>query len=109
MARKYSKSASKDVERAMRKKKRGTLKSGRSGKTVKAVSKPSPSGYLRPVKRAKRFLRRRLASKNIDARTGHARSVPSQPPNAGLKKPKVGRRSANAPSLVHELIMRRSC
>jgi hypothetical protein len=33
MARKYSKSASKDVERAMRKKKRGTLKSG-SGKKV---------------------------------------------------------------------------
>ena len=35
MARKYSKSASKDVERAMHKKKRGTLKSG-SGKTVKS-------------------------------------------------------------------------
>ena len=34
MARKYSKSASKDVERAMHKKKRGTLKSGRSGKKV---------------------------------------------------------------------------
>lgn len=32
MPRKYSKSASKDVERAMHKKKRGTLKSG-SGKT----------------------------------------------------------------------------
>jgi hypothetical protein len=36
MARKYSKSASKDVERAMHKKKRGTLKSGQSGKTVKS-------------------------------------------------------------------------
>ena len=34
MARKYSKSASKDVERAMHKEKRGQLKSGRSGKTV---------------------------------------------------------------------------
>jgi len=34
MARKYSRSASKDVERVMRKRKRGTLKSGRSGKTV---------------------------------------------------------------------------
>ena len=34
MARKYSKSASKDVERALHKEKRGTLKSGRSGKTV---------------------------------------------------------------------------
>jgi Family of unknown function (DUF6496) len=36
MARKYSKSASKDVERAMRKRNKGTLKSGRSGKTVKS-------------------------------------------------------------------------
>jgi hypothetical protein len=36
MARKYSKSASKDVEGAMRKRKKGTLKSGRSGKKVKS-------------------------------------------------------------------------
>jgi len=34
MARKYSKGASKDVERAMRKRKKGTLRSGRSGKRV---------------------------------------------------------------------------
>jgi hypothetical protein len=34
MARKYSKGASKDVERAMRKRKKGTLRSGRSGKSV---------------------------------------------------------------------------
>ncbi|HKF99521.1 MAG: DUF6496 domain-containing protein [Xanthobacteraceae bacterium] len=36
MARKYSKSASGDVKRAMRKRKKGTLKSGRSGKKVKS-------------------------------------------------------------------------
>jgi Family of unknown function (DUF6496) len=35
MARKYSKSASKDVERAVHKERRGKLKSG-SGKTVKS-------------------------------------------------------------------------
>jgi hypothetical protein len=34
MARKYSKKASADVERVMKKRKAGTLKSGRSGKTV---------------------------------------------------------------------------
>ena len=34
MARKYSKKASADVERAMKKRKAGTLKSGRSGKKV---------------------------------------------------------------------------
>lgn len=36
MARKTSKSASKDVESAMHKRKKGTLKSGGSGKTVKS-------------------------------------------------------------------------
>jgi hypothetical protein len=34
MARRYSRGASKDVERAMRKRERGTLKSGRSGRKV---------------------------------------------------------------------------
>jgi hypothetical protein len=34
MARKYSKSAGKDVKREMHKMKQGKLKSGRSGKTV---------------------------------------------------------------------------
>ena len=36
MARKYSKGAQKYVKRAMLKRKKGTLKSGRSGKTVKS-------------------------------------------------------------------------
>ncbi len=34
MARKYSRAASKDVERAMKKRKKGTLRSGRSRKKV---------------------------------------------------------------------------
>jgi hypothetical protein len=36
MARKYPKKASAKVERALKKRKSGTLKSGRSGKTVKS-------------------------------------------------------------------------
>ena len=36
MARKYSKGASKSVERAMKKRKKGTLKSGGSGRKVKS-------------------------------------------------------------------------
>jgi hypothetical protein len=36
MARRYSKKASKKVERAMHERKRGKLKSGRSGKKVKS-------------------------------------------------------------------------
>jgi hypothetical protein len=36
MARRYSKSVSKDVERVMREFERGKLKSGKSGKTVRS-------------------------------------------------------------------------
>ena len=36
MARKYSKGASKKVKKALHERKRGTLKSGRSGKKVKS-------------------------------------------------------------------------
>jgi hypothetical protein len=39
MARKYSKGASKDVERAMRKRKKGTLKSGKGGRGGKVKSR----------------------------------------------------------------------
>ncbi|MGE3760214.1 MAG: DUF6496 domain-containing protein [Pseudobdellovibrionaceae bacterium] len=37
--RKYSKSASKDVERAMRRKKKGTLRGGKGGKAGKVKSR----------------------------------------------------------------------
>jgi hypothetical protein len=39
MARKYSKSASKDVEGAMKKRKKGTLRSGKGGKGGKVKSR----------------------------------------------------------------------
>jgi hypothetical protein len=39
MGRKYSRGASKDVERAMRKRKRGTLKRGRGGRGGKVRSR----------------------------------------------------------------------
>ena len=58
MARKYSKSASKDVERAMHKEKRGQLKSGRSGKTVKSRKQASPSACPKPARRARRCRRK---------------------------------------------------
>jgi hypothetical protein len=52
MPRKYSKSASKDVERAMRKRKRGTLKSG-SGKTVKSRKQAVAIGFSEARKKGK--------------------------------------------------------
>jgi hypothetical protein len=53
MARKYSKSASKDVERAMRKKKRGTLKSG-SGKKVTSRKQAIAIGLSEARKKGKK-------------------------------------------------------
>jgi hypothetical protein len=58
MARKYSKSASKDVERAMRKKKRGTLKSG-SGKKVTSRKQAIAIGLSEARKKGKKVPKKR--------------------------------------------------
>jgi hypothetical protein len=62
MARKYSKSASKDVERAMHKKKRGTLKSGRSGTTVKSRKQAIAIGLSEARKKGKKVPKKKKAS-----------------------------------------------
>ena len=62
MARKYSKSASKDVERAMHKKKRGTLKSGRSGKTVKSRKQAIAIGLSEARKKGKKVPKKKASS-----------------------------------------------
>jgi hypothetical protein len=62
MARKYSKKASADVERVMKKRKAGTLKSGRSGRKVKSrkqaiaigLSEARAEGKKVPKKAAKK-------------------------------------------------------
>ena len=59
MARKTSKSASKNVERAMRKRKRGTLKSGRSGKTVKSKKQAIAIGLSEARKKGKTVARKK--------------------------------------------------
>ena len=62
MARKYSRGASKKVKRAMHERKRGTLKSGRSGRKVKSrkqaiaigLSEARRSGAKVPKKKGSR-------------------------------------------------------
>jgi hypothetical protein len=62
MARKYSKKASKKVARAMRERKKGTLRSGRSGKKVKSrkqaiavgLSEARAEGAQVPKKKSKK-------------------------------------------------------
>jgi hypothetical protein len=60
MARKYSKSASKDVERAMHKKKRGTLTSG-SGKTVKSRKQAIAIGLSEARKKGKKIPKKKAS------------------------------------------------
>ena len=64
MARKYSPSASKDVEREMHKFKRGKLKSGKGGKggTVKSRKQAVAIGLSEARKKARRSPTRRPAS-----------------------------------------------
>ena len=61
MARKYSKSPSKDVERAMHKKKRGTLKSGGSGKTVKSRKQAIAIGLSEARKKGKKVPKKKAS------------------------------------------------
>ena len=57
MARRYSRSASEDVERAMKKRKKGTLRSGRSGKKVTSRKQAIAIGLSEARKKGKKVPR----------------------------------------------------
>jgi hypothetical protein len=63
MARKYSRSAAKDVERVMRKRKRGSLKSGRSGKKVRSRKQAIAIGLSEARRKGKKVPRKRTGRK----------------------------------------------
>jgi hypothetical protein len=63
MARRYSPSASKDVKSAMKSRKRGTLKSGRSGKTVKSRKQAIAIGLSEARKKGKKVPKRKTAKR----------------------------------------------
>jgi len=87
MARKYSKKASKKVEKVMRERKRGTLRSGRSGKKVTSrkqaiaigLSEARKSGAKVPKRRSRRKSSSRAKSGSRTRRrssgTGRKRST----------------------------------
>ena len=58
-SRKYGKAASKRVESAMRRRKKGTLKSGRSGKTVKSRKQAIAIGLSEARKKGAKVPRKR--------------------------------------------------
>ena len=64
MARKYSKGASKKVERAMKKRQKGTLKSGRAGKKVKSRKQAIAIGLSEARKEGKKVPKKKTAKKS---------------------------------------------
>jgi hypothetical protein len=78
MARRYSKKASKDVGRAMKKRKSGTLKSGRSGKKVKSRKQAIAIGLsearAKGKKVPKKASKKRKASKKKTAKKSKRKS-----------------------------------
>jgi len=63
MARKYSKGAARKVERAMKKRKAGTLKSGRSGKKVKSRKQAIAIGLSEARKAGKKVPKKKTGRK----------------------------------------------
>jgi hypothetical protein len=63
MARKYSEAASKKVEKAMHERKRGTLKSGSSGRKVTSRKQAIAIGLSEARRAGKKVPSRRAASK----------------------------------------------
>ena len=72
MARKYSKAASKSVERAMRKRKRGTLRSGGSGRKVRSRKQAIAIGLSEARRAGKKVPKRKTG------RTKTGRQVEAQ-------------------------------
>jgi hypothetical protein len=65
MARKYSKTAASDVERVMKKRKAGTLKSGRSGKKVKSRKQAIAIGLSEARAKGKKVPKKVAKSRNV--------------------------------------------
>ncbi len=64
MARKYSKGAAKKVKRALHKRKRGTLKSGGSGRTVKSRKQAIAIGLSEARREGKKVPKKKTRRKS---------------------------------------------
>jgi hypothetical protein len=72
-SRKYGKAASKRVESAMRRRKKGTLKSGRSGKTVKSRKQAIAIGLSEARKKGAKVPRKSSGRKKSGGRKRSSR------------------------------------
>jgi len=74
MARKYSKGASKKVKKAMHERKRGTLKSGRSGKKVKSRKQAIAIGLSEARKEGKKVPKKTKSKKSKKSKKAKRKS-----------------------------------
>jgi len=72
---KYSKKASADVERAMKKRKAGTLKSGRSGRTVKSRKQAIAIGLSEARAKGKKVPKKAARKKTAKRKTAKKRKA----------------------------------
>jgi Family of unknown function (DUF6496) len=75
MARKYSRKASAKVARAMKKRKAGTLKSGRSGKKVKSRKQAIAIGLSEARAEGKKVPKKASKKKKTAKKTGKKRKA----------------------------------
>lgn len=85
MARKYSKTASKKVEKAMHERKRGTLKSGRSGRKVTSRKQAIAIG-LSEARRSGARVPRKTASRKTTSRKTTSRKTTSRKTSSRSKR-----------------------
>jgi hypothetical protein len=94
MARKYSKGASKKVARAMKKRKKGTLKSGRSGKKVKSRKQAIAIGLSEARKEGKKVPKKKSSKKKSAKKSASS----SRKTSATRKKKTTKKRSKKSRS-----------
>lgn len=91
---KYSKGAQKKVKRAMHEKKKGTLKSGRSGKKVKSRKQAIAIGLSEARKAGAKVPKKKGAAKKKTARKKTARKSAPKKRTAGRKRSTGRKKSA---------------
>jgi len=98
-ARKYSEAASAKVEAAMRKRKRGALTSGRSGRTIVSTKQAIAIGLSEARAEGKRVPKKRASEKKKLTGAGKKRASASGATGAGKKRASgMGGRSARRSS-----------
>ena len=96
MARKYSPSVSKEVEGAMRKRKRGTLKSGGSGKKVTSRKQAIAIGLSEARQKGKKVPKKKSTSSSTSSSKKASGSKKSGTKKTGTEKSSSSRKSATS-------------